>query len=139
MLILELGASRRLAALLIAGHACALLCVWLVTLPLWLKIVIPLAILTSLSYTLLLHGWRRLPWSVVALLADREGGLRARYRDGREIDAQVLPSSTVAPFLTLLVFRPASRRLTQTAVMMPDAVTPELFRQLRVWLKWKVG
>lgn len=139
MLILQLGPSRRLAALLMAGHACAALCVVIVPLPVWLKVTLVLAVLLSLAYALLLHGWRRLAWSVVHLQGDREGGLRVRYRDGREIDAHVLPSSTVAPFLTVVVFRAASRRLIQAAVIMPDAVTPELFRQLRVWLKWKVG
>lgn len=139
MLIVELTPSFRLALVLGALHACALCCIWLTALPLWLAFILSLAIVGSLVYTLLLHAWRRLPWSVVALHCDREGNLRVGYRDGGEKDAHVLPASTVAPFLTLVVFRPLSRRLAQSAVILPDALAPAVFRQLRVWLKWKVG
>ena len=139
MLNIFLQPSRRLSGLLSLAHGLALACVLLVPLALLIKLAAALAIVGSLIYLWGLHGARRWPHSVTALHCDRDGGLLLGYRDGSEQVAQVLLASTVSPLMTILLFRCQGQIWARAAIILPDAAPAELFRQLRVWLKWKVG
>lgn len=139
MLNVALRPSQRLARWLLLGNASAATSVLIVAIPWWLKIVLVLAVALSWGYSLAQQAWHLLPYSIVALQADREGGLVVKTRDGRELTVQVLPASSVAAFLTIIVFKPFEGGRTQAVLILPDSLPPELFRQLRVWLKWKVS
>ena len=138
MLNLELHKSQRLALWLVLAHAVAAFSSLIVAIPLWLKIIVLLTVGLSLAYGLTHHAWRLWPHSIVGLQADREGGLGVRTRGGHEFAAQVLPASSVAAFLTIIVFKPLDGGRTQAVLILPDSLLLELFRQLRVWLKWQV-
>lgn len=139
MLRLALAPSRRLSAWLLAGHAAAAVCVYIVTIPLWLKGLLALMLLFNLTYTVTHQAWRRWPSSIVALQFERDGGVIMECRNGGVHEAQILGSSFVSPYLTIVLLKPIARWRTRAVVILPDAVAPELFRQLRVWLKWGVG
>lgn len=139
MLRLAFTPSRRLSAWLLAGHAAAAACVYIVTMPLWLKGLLALLLLFNLTYTVTHQAWRRWPSSVVALQFERDGGVIIECRNGGVQEARVLGSSFVAPYLTIVLLKPIAHWRTRAVVILPDAVAPELFRQLRVWLKWGVG
>ena len=48
----------------------------------------------------------------------------------------VLPGSFVAPWLTIVRWRPPGRRFSRSLVILPDMLDPESFRRLRVILRW---
>jgi hypothetical protein len=52
------------------------------------------------------------------------------------IEGRIVDGSFVAPWLTIIHWRPAGSRLTRTLVVLPDAIDPEPFRALRVILRW---
>jgi len=52
------------------------------------------------------------------------------------IEGRIVDGSFVAPWLTIIHWRPAGARFTRTLVVMPDAIDTEPFRALRVLLRW---
>ncbi|MBI5750861.1 MAG: hypothetical protein HZA59_01780 [Hydrogenophilales bacterium] len=139
MLRLPLKSSRRLAAGLTLGHLTAAGCVVFVPLPYGLKILLGVILAASLMQSLMREAWRIGSSSIVELQCEREGGVLAKSRSGKEFEARVLGSSFVAPYLTIVLLKPAASRRVRAVLILPDALEPEMFRQLRVWLKWRVG
>lgn len=139
MLRLALKPSRYLAIALILGHLAAIGCVAIVPLALWLKIALVSILVASLMHVLTREAWRIRSSSIVELQCEREGGVLIKLRSGKELEARVLGSSFVAAYLTIVLIKPHASRRVRAVVLLPDALEPELFRQLRVWLKWRVG
>jgi hypothetical protein len=54
--------------------------------------------------------------------------------DGTE--GRIVDGSFVAPWLTIVRWRPHGSRFTRSLVVMPDAIDAESFRALRVILRW---
>lgn len=131
--------SRQLALLLgVAGTgACGLLAT--LPLPLWGKLVPGAVILLAAFYHIAGDALRSLPWSVAVLEVDAAGQLQAMRRDGRWFEAGVRGNSYVSAWLTVLNLRPAGRWLGVTVLLLPDALDAEVYRRLRVWLKWGQG
>lgn len=139
MLRLSLKTSRQLTVLLAAGHLIAAACVFSVPLPLWLRILLPSLLLTSLVYHLRYQAWRSWPFSIVALEFEHDGTVFMHYRNGKILEAAVLGSSFVAPYLTIILLKSNRSRFVRSVVLLPDMLPAELFRSLRVWLRWRLG
>jgi toxin CptA len=76
----------------------------------------------------------------LAALRSSSKGLLRLYRSG-EIEVGALTGnlrdgSFVAPWLTIIRWRPAGAWLDRTVVVLPDMLPVEAFRELRVLLKW---
>jgi hypothetical protein len=52
------------------------------------------------------------------------------------IEGRIVAGSFVAPWLTIVRWRPGDARLTRTLPVLPDAIDAEAFRALRVILRW---
>ena len=139
MLRLSLKPSPYLAIGLTLGHLVALGCAVIVPLALWLKLILSGMLVASLIHTLTLHAWRSRASSIIALQCDRDGLAVIQMRSGEEREARVLGSSFVASYLTIVLLKPNMSRRVHALVVLPDMLEAELFRQLRVWLKWRVG
>jgi hypothetical protein len=55
---------------------------------------------------------------------------------GRQHSGALRPGSFVAPWLTILRWRPHGARFDRTVLILPDMLGAESFRELRVLLKW---
>ena len=139
MLRLNIRPSRQLLAVLALSHGCAAICVLSVPLPLWLRSSVLIALLLNLVFDLSNQVWRVLPFSVVALEFEREGGVLMRLRNGESRQAMVLGSSFAAPYLTIVRLKVERAWFARNVVLLPDMLAPALFRTLRVWLKWRIG
>jgi len=139
MLRLSIRPSRQLLAVLILSHGCAVVCVLSVPLPLWLRSGLLIALLLNLVFDLSNQAWRALPFSVVALEFEREGGALMALRNGELLEARVLGSSFVAPYLTIVRIKAKRAWFARNVVLLPDMLAPAVFRTLRVWLKWRLG
>ena len=134
---LRLGASRRLATLLIAAHLLAAggLLASGVDRVVFGALLLPLT--GSLVFHLRRHAWLADTRSVVAIdLSDRLE-CEAEERNGRRIAGSVLGTSFVAPWLVVINLKVERRLFARAIVVMPDAVDRETFRALRVWLRWR--
>ncbi len=131
---LDLGASRLLAAVLMAAHGgAAAIAAWLpLALPFRLGLLALVAV--SLYRGLRDHALRRGARAITAfrLNADDTCAVQrgaAGWEEGR------LRDCWVHPLLTILVVRAGGRRRSVSVVIAADAVSAEAFRRLRVRLR----
>jgi toxin CptA len=79
---------------------------------------------------------RRTARGVRAFRVDRAGTIRVRDAAGREREGVLRDGSFVAPWLTLVRWRPAGARFDRTFLLVPGMLGREDFRRLRVLLRW---
>jgi len=128
----KLRPSRNLALLLVATHAVALLVVSSLELLVWIKLVLlfPMAI-SAWNCRKYWHGAEQ-----IILLNLRDKGALAYVRmNGATGDASVHRQSTVTPWLTVILLK--SGKGLESLVLLPDALNPDDYRRLRVWLRWQ--
>lgn len=128
---IELHRSRILTSLLCFIHVLAAGCI--VVLPWRLEFRFLLLLLIVLS------AWRALrSLHVAALCLLEDGGLDCVRPNGERISATVLPGSTVFSRLIVLRLRLADQAAPVVLSLLPDSMTPQEFRVLRVCLRWRV-
>ena len=122
-----------------AGHLAAGVCVWVVPLALWLRILLLSALVLNMLYVLRHQAGHAWPFSITALQFERDGLVLAECRNGQILEATVLASSFVAPYLSIILLKFPGVWFTRSVVLLPDMLTTEMFRRTRVWLKWRLG
>lgn len=124
--------SRKLALLLVAAHFGALLTVAVIELPDWIKPALLLLIAISLWHGRhCLGGSRR-----IVSLTLRDKGVAEYIRANNESgEAGISLQSTVTPLLTVVLLR--QQRRLEALVLLPDSLSPDDYRRLRLWLRWQ--
>jgi hypothetical protein len=79
---------------------------------------------------------RRARAAVVCVRTDATRAIEVRFADGRFALGNVVDGSFVAPWLTVIHWRPAQSRWTRTILLLPGMVDEAPFRRLRVLLRW---
>ena len=74
--------------------------------------------------------------AVVNVRTDRSRAIEVRFADRRFALGNVVDGSFVAPWLTVIHWRPARSRWTRTILLLPDMADETAFRRLRVLLRW---
>jgi hypothetical protein len=82
-----------------------------------------------------IRAWRALG-AAVRLSVARDGNIRVEVRDGTALEGNTRPGSFVAPWLTIVRWRPAGRRLDRTLLLLPGMAAPDEMRNIRVILRW---
>jgi toxin CptA len=82
------------------------------------------------------HHFLRLSHHAVLGLNVTRDGLKIETRRDGWIPAEILGSSFVSPWLTVLNLKLPHRRLATHVVLLPDMLGADEFRRLRVWLRW---
>ena len=75
---------------------------------------------------------------VRALELDAKGSARWRDRSAQWHEAEVLPSSYVSNWLVVVNLGAGGRR-GRSLVLLPDCAAADDLRQLRIWLRWRLG
>ena len=102
--------------------------------PVWVRGLLLIAVLAIF----LMHR-HQLHHPVHSLMLSGEGSLSVRF-SGKETEyfpVVILPSATVYPWLTVLRLEYEGHPLN--LLMTPDAIDPEAFRRLRLWLCWRAN
>lgn len=81
-------------------------------------------------------AWLRGRRGVRAFRVEGGAALEVEDGEGRVVPGEVRPGSFVAPWLTIVRWRPAGSRFTRGIVVLPDMLHAETFRALRVVLRW---
>jgi toxin CptA len=134
MLRIDRRPSRILVGALVLAHGLALCAVW-ISFGGWARALAAVAILTSLADTVtgaLLRTGR----SVVSLELHEDGRASWRERDGKAGEGALGRSHFVSPFLVVLELKPADQR-ARRVIFLADSATPDDFRRLKVWLRWR--
>lgn len=138
-LTVHLKASWYLAALLAAVHGCALALLWMVPLPPWLSVIISIGIAASGALYIARDALRRMPQSITGAEIRDDGRCAIESKSGARRECELLGSSFVAPYLTVMNFRSAGSFLARSVAILPDSIEVEDFRRLRVLLRWNSG
>ena len=134
---ITLRPSRILTAILVLAHGAAIAMVALAGMPFWLELIAIAALVASLVFdvrqTALLHA----PDAVITLEIASDDKLSIQTRRSEWIECEVLDSTYVTSFLTILNLKGIDSGRNTRAVILPDSLDAEDFRKLRVWLRWK--
>ena len=128
--------SRYLTLVLSIAHVASVALVLALHLPLAVIVVLCALIVASFVHAVLHHALLLTPHAIVGghLAGAAEASLKRR--DGRVIPADILGTTYVTPYLTVLNVQERGARLARNVVLMPDNVDAEAFRRLRVLLRW---
>lgn len=103
--------------------------------PLWVKT----ATFALLSLNCVYVIWRvallRSPQSCVAVGLDG-GSVELELRNGQVLSAELAVDSVVSPWLTMLTLVQKGRWVPRRLLILPDSLSAESFRALRVELRW---
>jgi hypothetical protein len=134
-----LGSSRRASLFLLAASGATLAILMATPMPWWAPAVLGLAVVASAFDAHRRVGRRAGRGSVCRFRFESSGRIAASDARGGTREGQVQEGSFVAPWLTLLRWRPEGTRFDRTIVILPDAIAGEEFRRLRVLLRWGGG
>ena len=126
--------SLWLAGLLLMAHAGAFVLVFLISLPVWSKILLACLINVSLFTTLRTYALLSSKRAIVSALCDSDNQWTLRTAAGHEFEVKLLPGSYVNAALVILNFSTGSRWRYRAMVLMPDMLDAVTLRQLRVRL-----
>jgi len=132
--------SRNLGLMVLTIHAAVLTVVPPMAAPLWGKLLLSLAILTSLVQNLRRYVFLRSPHSIIQLVWENTGEWSLMQRDGEVLEARLLPSTFVHHRLAILNFHLINARWTSfwqhpSVVLFDDAIGRSTLRRLRVRLR----
>lgn len=131
---LKLRPSRKLALLLFVTHLAALFVLGSIELPDWIRLVLPFLILISLWNGLNhMYGARRI---VLLTIRDKEVLEYVRL-NGESGEAGIDLQSTVSLLLTVILLKQKKR--LEALVLLPDSLSHEDYRCLRLWLHWQTS
>jgi toxin CptA len=133
---ITIRSSTMLALGLCAAHLGAGVAVWLAAVPLWLKMGLSLGIVASLGWPLASQAALRAAEAIVAVEITESGRLAFLTRRGKWRGCELLGSTYVSPWLTILNLKPEGGRFVRHVVLVPDNVDARDFRRLRTWLRW---
>jgi toxin CptA len=132
---IKFKSSRYLMALLIAVHFVAIIALVPLALPVWARMGLMLVLVVNFSYLLRRDILLNLPSSCAGLSLEKDS-MGIINRNGERLPCKVLNNSLVTPAITVINVLPQGARFARAAVILPDGLDAESFRQLRVWLKW---
>jgi toxin CptA len=133
----RIARSLQLAAILAAGHCgVAALILLLDIAPAWQAAIVALLV-ASLVYELRMTALRLGANAVIALRISSDNAFSVQRRRGEWRECEVLGSTYVTAFLTVLNFRVSGARRVRSVVLMSDSMAADDFRRLRVWLRWR--
>lgn len=127
---IELRRPVLLPAFLVLIHATAVACVIVLPWALFLRF----ALLALLGFSL----WRTLMVSpVVGLCLVSSDKISCLMREGGRLSAIVLPGSTVFSHFIVLRLEIEGKRQAINLTLLPDQMSSEAFRTVRLWLRWR--
>lgn len=137
-LIVELGSSRALTAVLVLLHVGAAVLAFILPIAFVLKVLVVFLVALSLARSVYRHGLRHSRGAITAMrVTEEEYALRRRnandWETGRLVDRWV------QPWLTIVVVQSDGRRWPTSVVICPDAVASDAFRRLRVRLRLRTA
>ncbi len=137
LLTVHLQPSKRLAAILGVAHLLVMGLLWPIALPILIKFVIFILLVISLLFTVRQYALLNTRRAIVAFELSNKMFCKFETRHGQSIICHILGSTFVSPYLVVLNLKPPDHFLTRSVVILQDSIDTELFRQLRVLLRWK--
>jgi len=129
---IALRSSRLLIGLLAGLHVLAAVSVIILPWAMWLRAALLAGVVISL--------WRSLPPAPVnGLRLGERGQLTLLYPQAELLPVRVCPDTTVFSQLIVLRVREDESNRVLSYPLLPDSMSSEEFRRLRLWLRWQIS
>ena len=139
-LVLEPRPSRWLLSLMLFAHGGAIAVLLVLDEWSWpVRLLLVVAVLVSLCFTVGRLGWWRSPTRIHRLIWQTENEWRLELCNGEILTARLRPSSYMHPWLVVLNLRVEGQCLPRSLVLARDSLNAMTFRQLRVRLTIEAG
>lgn len=135
-LYVTVAASRKLAWILVGLHGVAIAALVIASIPMPAKVGAICAIIWTGIRETRRHALRVGKDACVALRFRQAGRCEVLCRDGKRIEGRIHGGSYVLPGLTIVRVLQQGRPRSLTVLLLPDAVSADAMRRLRVWLRW---
>lgn len=135
--VLAIGPSRRLEAWVACLAGAAVAVALFVPAPAFARAGLVAATLAAAVRAARRQACQEGPGAIRLLSVDLAGRVQAVGADGRPQPGCLAGGCFVAPWLTVVRWRPEGARFSRALVLAPDAVDAEAFRRLRVLLRWR--
>ncbi len=136
-MVIAIGPSRQVQRWILAAGTVALASTLAAPIPAPAQAVVVLALAVAAIRDARRLAWREGPGAVVRLAVDLPGRVEVELADGRRLAGRLADASFVAPWLTIVRWRPEGARFDRTVLVAPDAVEAGEFRRLRILLRWR--
>lgn len=136
-LSIKLKPSIYLTAILTVAHLGAIGFWWQLTFPTAFKLIGTLFLLISWMLYCRHHALLTAPKSVVVFEINDTMECTLETKMGKHVTCEILGNTFVAPYLVVLNLKPLNGCSACSVIILADAIDVELFRQLRVLLRWK--
>lgn len=133
----RLKPSVQLTVILSAAHFFVTCMVWLLTLPISVKLLGSAVLIVSLVYYLRHYALLKTKNSIIAFELSEQLKCILKTREGEHIPCIIDGSTFVAPYLVVLNLKRQHYLFLYGVVILSDSIDAEEFRQLRVLLRWK--
>ncbi|UJP05205.1 MAG: hypothetical protein LZF61_10290 [Nitrosomonas sp.] len=137
VLTFKCRSSGRLAALLCVMHLVAFGLLWPLAVSFWVKVAITVLLILSLIHYLRQDALLTSSAAVAAVTLTANMTCVITTRAGAVINGNLLASTVVTPYLTVIFYRPEGKWLSRSIVILSDSLDVEVFRKLRIWLQWR--
>ena len=145
-LSIDIVPSRLLLAAMLLMHAGALALIYIVSLPLAAKVIVSLLVVISFFVVALRFDWIATNSTLLhrmtriqSVLWDENDQWQLTDQQGKEHYAELLPTSYMHRYIVVvnlrLINRPWYKR-NLSLVFLPDNINKEIFRRLRIRLRW---
>ena len=131
----QLKRSFILSVLLLSIHGGALVIVSLLAWPLWLKLVLMVAVVLSGIVTARRHIFFKGREAVVGLVWQRDDRWTLLSSAGEQFEARLLSGTSMQPWLAVMNFRVEGERRAWPVVVMVDSTDSTSFRRLHIKLR----
>jgi toxin CptA len=137
VLKISLRPSWLLAGILVIAHGAAIAVFFLIDVPPWLKAAACAILFGHLVPVVAQRALLLTPGAVVAIEIGSDNRLSVQTRSSAWAEFDVLGTTYVMPYLTVLNLRQNGGRAVKRITLLPDSLHAEDFRKLRAWLRWK--
>ena len=137
MLRIGLRPSRLLAAILLLAYGAAITAVLMVDLPQWFKVVAIAVLFAQCVVVVRRRAFLLGADAATAIEVTSDHRMSVETRSSGWCEYDVLGSTYVTPYLTVLNLRRPGNRMAKHVALLPDSLNADDFRKLRVWLRWK--
>lgn len=129
--------SRILTILLLFAHSLSIVVLWRLQIPAWIGGSVTIALLVSaIAYVRRLGLFRRdTRWMEIEI--DQAGRVSVTGADGRMQTGPPVVGGWVTPLAAILAFRDEQTNRVVRIPLLPDMLSAEDFRAVRVFIKWR--
>lgn len=132
----KLRSSRFLVFLILFLSVIPLVSLCMLPLPVFVLFVLTAMLLSWGGYCLLLDANLHSKHSCIAFRLEDDDGIVLLLRNGRHVAGRVLQGSLVTPYLVILNIALSDRYGVRSIMVLPDTMSADSFRRLRVMLVW---